>query len=63
VEQYSARWAVGIDIRHQVAPSQLDIVSMCREALYTAGVFPSVRFCHAVDEKRDESENPMPLAA
>lgn len=49
--------------RHKGAPSQLDIVSMCRETLPAAGVSPIVRFCQAIDETHEESENPMPLAA
>jgi DDE superfamily endonuclease len=49
--------------RHKVAPSQLDIVWMCREALHAAGVSPIVRFHHDVDENQDEPENTMPLAA
>jgi hypothetical protein len=49
--------------RQKVAPSQLDIVWMCREALQAAGVSPIVRFHQAVDENHDEPENTMPLAA
>jgi hypothetical protein len=49
--------------RHKVAPSQLDIVWMCREALYAAGVSPIVRFHQGVDENHDEPEKTMPLAA
>jgi hypothetical protein len=49
--------------RHKVAPSQLDIVSMCRETLHTAGVSPIVRFRQAVDENHDEPGNTMPIAA
>jgi hypothetical protein len=49
--------------RHKVAPSQRDIVSMCRETLHTAGVSPIVRFSQAVDEKHDEPGNTMPIAA
>jgi hypothetical protein len=49
--------------RHKVAPSQLDIVWMCREALHAAGVFPIVRFQQGVAENHDEPENTMPLAA
>jgi hypothetical protein len=49
--------------RHKVAPSQLDIVWMCREALFAAGVSPIVRFHHGVDDNHDEPENTMPLAA
>jgi hypothetical protein len=49
--------------RTKVAPSQLDIVWMCREALHTAGVSPIVRFHQGVDETHDEPEHTMPLAA
>lgn len=49
--------------RHKVAPSQLDIVWMCREALHAAGVSPIVRFHHDVDENQDEPENTLPFAA
>ena len=49
--------------RHKVAPSQLNIVWMCREALHAAGVLPIVRFHHDVDENQDKPENTMPLAA
>ena len=36
---------------------------MCREALHTAGVLPTVRFNQALDENHDEPDNTMPLAA
>jgi hypothetical protein len=49
--------------RHKVAPSQLDIVWMCREALHAAGVSPIVRFYQGAAENHDEPENTMPLAA
>jgi hypothetical protein len=49
--------------RHKLAPSQLDIVWMCREALHAAGVSPIVRFLQGVDENHDEPDNTMPLAA
>lgn len=49
--------------RHKVAPSQLDIVWMCREALSAAGVAPLLRFHQGVDEIQDEPEHTMPLAA
>ena len=39
--------------RHKVAPSQLDIILMCREMLHTAGGSPIVRFCQAVDETHE----------
>jgi Transposase DDE domain len=49
--------------RQKVAPSQLDIVWMCRDALHAAGVVPIVRFQQGVAENHDEPENTMPLAA
>ena len=49
--------------RHKVAPSQLDIVSICRETLQAAGVFPIARFRQAVDENHDEPENTLPFVA
>ena len=49
--------------RHKVAPSQLDIASMCHEALHAAGVSPIVRYSQAVAETHEAPENTMPLAA
>jgi hypothetical protein len=49
--------------RHKVAPSQLDIVWACREAVQDAGVFPLPRFAPGVAEIPQEPENTLPLAA
>lgn len=49
--------------RHKVAPSQLDIVWACREALQDAGVFPIPRFAPGLAEIQQEPENALPLAA
>jgi DDE family transposase len=49
--------------RQKVAPSQLDIVWMWREALQAAGVFPIPRFTRALAEIPQEPENTLPLAA
>ena len=49
--------------RHKQAPSQLDIVWACREALQDAGVFPISRFTLGLAEIPQEPENALPLAA
>ena len=49
--------------RQKCAPSQLDIVWTCREALHDDGVFPIPRFDPGSAENREEPENPVPLAA
>lgn len=49
--------------RQKEAPSQLDIVWTCREALAEAGVFPVPRFTPDLAENPEEPENPLPLAA
>ncbi len=49
--------------RQKVAPSQLDIVWACREALHAEGVFPIPRFTPGLAETREEPENTLPLAA
>ena len=49
--------------RHKQAPSQLDIVWACREALQEAGVFPIPRFAPGLAEIQQEPENALPLAA
>ncbi len=49
--------------RHKVAPSQLDIVWTCREALHAAGVFPIPRFSLPLAENPEEPEQTLPLAA
>jgi hypothetical protein len=49
--------------RHKQAPSQLDIVWACREALQDAGVFPIPRFAPGLAKIPQEPENTLPLAA
>lgn len=49
--------------RKKVAPSQLDIVWACREALHEAGVFPIPRFVPDLAENHKEPENAFLLAA
>jgi hypothetical protein len=49
--------------RQKVAPSQLDVVEACREALYEAGIFPIPRFSPDLAESHEEPENALPLAA
>jgi hypothetical protein len=49
--------------RHKQAPSQLDLVWACREALQEAGVFPIPRFTPGLAEIQQEPENALPLAA
>ena len=49
--------------RHKVAPSQLDVVWACREALYEAGIFPIPRFTPNLAENHEEPEHALPLAA
>lgn len=49
--------------RHKCAPSQLDIVWACREALQDAGVFPIPRFTPAPAINQDTPEIVLPLAA
>ena len=49
--------------RHKVAPSQLDVVWACREALHEAGIFPIPRFTPDLAENYQEPENVLPLAA
>jgi hypothetical protein len=49
--------------RHKVAPSQLDVVWACREALHEAGIFPIPRFTPELAENHEESEHALPLAA
>jgi hypothetical protein len=62
--------AAGVDLgryrpwyRQKEAPSQLDIVWTCREALAEAGVFPILRFAPDLAETPEALENPLPLAA
>jgi hypothetical protein len=49
--------------RQQVAPSQLDVVWACREALYDAGIVPIPRFIPDLAENDEEPENALPLTA
>jgi DDE superfamily endonuclease len=49
--------------RHKVAPSQLDLVWACREALQEAGVFPIPRFAPGLAKIPQEPEIALPLAA
>ncbi len=49
--------------RHKQAPSQLDIVWACREALHDAGVFPIPRFTLGPAKIPQEPEIVLPLAA
>ena len=47
----------------KVAPSQLDVVWACREALHEAGIFPIPRFTPELAENHEEPENALPFAA
>jgi hypothetical protein len=49
--------------RQKCAPSQLDMLWTWREALHTAGVFPTPRFAVGLAEIPQEPENTSPLAA
>lgn len=49
--------------KQKVAPSQLDVVWACREALQEAGIFPIPRFTPALVENDEEPEHALPLAA
>ena len=49
--------------RQKVAPSQLDVVWACREALHEAGIFPIPRFSLDLTANRQEPEYAIPLAA
>jgi len=49
--------------RQKVAPSQLDVVWACREALYEAGIFPIPRFIPELAENDEEPEQALRLAA
>jgi hypothetical protein len=49
--------------RQKVAPSQLDVVWTCREALQEAGIFPIPRFTPDLVENHEEPEYALPLAA
>jgi hypothetical protein len=49
--------------RHKVAPSQLDVVWACREALHEAGIFPIPRFTPDQTENCEEPKYALPRAA
>jgi DDE superfamily endonuclease len=49
--------------RQKVAPSQLDVVWACREALYDAGIVPIPRFTPDLAENNEEPENALPQTA
>ena len=49
--------------RHKVAPSQLDVVWACHEALCAAGIFPTPRFSPDMAINHEDLENAFPLAA
>jgi DDE superfamily endonuclease len=49
--------------RQKVAPSQLDVVWACREALHEAGIFPIPRFTPDLAENHEEPAYALPLAA
>jgi hypothetical protein len=49
--------------RPKVAPSQLDVVWACREALHEAGIFPIPRFAPDLAENHEEPDHALPLAA
>jgi hypothetical protein len=49
--------------RQKGAPSQLDVVWACREALHEAGIFPRPRFTPELAENDEEPEPALPLTA
>ena len=49
--------------RQKVAPSQLDVVWACREALHDAGIIPIPRFTLDLAANDEEPANALPLAA
>jgi hypothetical protein len=49
--------------RQKGAPSQLDVVWACREALQEAGIFPIPQFTPELAEKDEEPEHALPLVA
>ena len=49
--------------RQKVAPSQLDVVWACREALGDAGIVPIPRFTPDLAENYEEPDYALPLAA
>jgi DDE superfamily endonuclease len=55
---YSRPW-----YRQKVAPSQLDVVWACREALHEAGIFPIPRFTPVLAKNHEKPDYALPLAA
>ena len=49
--------------RQKVAPSQLDVVWACREALHEAGIFPIPRFSPDLNINQQALETTLPSAA
>jgi hypothetical protein len=49
--------------RQKVAPSQLDIIWACREALQEDGICPIPRFSPDLTKNHQEPENALPIAA
>jgi hypothetical protein len=49
--------------RKKMAPSQLDVIWACREALIEDGIFPIPRFNPDLSENAQEPESTVPLAA
>jgi hypothetical protein len=49
--------------RQKLAPSQLDVVWACREALYGAGIVPIPRFTPELAQNDEEPDYALPLAA
>jgi len=49
--------------RQKGAPSQLDVVWACREALHEAGIFPIPRFTPDLAKNHEEPNHALPLAA
>lgn len=49
--------------RQKGAPSRLDVVWACREALHEAGIFPIPRLTPDLAENHEEPDHALPLAA
>jgi hypothetical protein len=49
--------------RHKVAPSQLDVVWACREALHEAGIVPIPRFTPDLTENQQAADRTLRIAA
>jgi hypothetical protein len=49
--------------RQKSAPSQLDVVWACREALHEAGMFPIPRFTPDLAENHEKPDHALPRAA